>query len=168
MFKVRTVFIGFLLLVSIPDYAKHPLHLSVVNMTIDIETRQIEYSMRLFQEDVIVLMQLLYHDAMHKNLPLDSTLVGNYFTSNFKISDGTKTLVPLLIKSESNELEYWLYYSVSLTDVPEKIIIDNSIMLEIFSDQQNLLIFSTGNIEKGLTFDKKTTQHQINLINAGN
>ena len=145
--------------------AGHPIHLSVINMEIDDDTGKLEYSVRLFQEDLSTLLSVLYHEALHKNQQLDSNAISEYITQNFTISDKNKKYQPILIKEEGNDLEYWLYYEIQLNEFPKELVIENKILVNIYADQKNLVIFSYKNKEKGLTFDLQTRKQPIILEN---
>ena len=141
----------------------HPLHLSVTNMSLDNTKLEIDYSIRLFQDDLGSLVGMLYHEALHQNLTPDSTIIVNYFKQSLKISTYSTEVKPELVKIESSELEYWLYFKVKLDTLPDTLYIENTIMTDLYSDQQNLLIFSYTNKEKGLTFDQNTVKQPISL-----
>ncbi|MBN1117599.1 MAG: hypothetical protein JXA77_10360 [Bacteroidales bacterium] len=141
----------------------HPLHLSVTNMNLDNTNLEIDYSIRLFQDDLASLVGMLYHEALHKNITPDSTIIVNYFKQTLKLSTNSTELRPELVKIESNELEYWLYFKAKLSALPDTLCIENTILTDLYSDQQNLLIFSYRSKEKGLTFDQKTVKQPISL-----
>jgi hypothetical protein len=149
--------------INIGLFANHPLHFSVVNINLDKDSRTLSYSVRLFQEDLIVLIGMLNHEALHKNQELDSNAVHAYISGAFQIFSNEKQVVCDLMKKESSELEYWLYYETILPNIPEMITIQNRIFLELFQDQQNLVIFSFKNKEKGLTFSAQIQKQPIAL-----
>lgn len=160
---MRSVLLILLFSTHIGLFANHPLHFSVVNMNLDENSKTLSYSVRLFQEDLIVLIGMLNHEALHKNLELDSNAVHNYISKAFQVSINEKTVSFNVVKKESSELEYWLYYETILSNVPEIITIQNKIFLELFLDQQNLVIFSFKNKEKGLTFNADIQKQPIAL-----
>ncbi len=162
-FFMKSVLIIIIVSLCIGVKAEHPLHLSVVNMNIEEGAMKINYSVRLFQEDLITLLGMLNHEALHKNQVLDSNAVHKYICEAFKIYTDQKQVSPILSYKKNNELEYWLYYEVTLNDIPTEIIIQNKIFLELFLDQQNLLIFSYRNKENGITFDRENQKQTIFL-----
>jgi hypothetical protein len=159
--KVLVVF--FSLLVPLSTYAKHPLHLSVVNMTLEEDSLKINFSVRLFQEDIITLLGILNHEAMHKNQILDSTAVSNYIKNAIRVDVDQQKTKAILKHEKSDEVEYWLFYEIKLNKIPNEITIHDKILLDIFLDQQNLVIFSFKNKEKGLTFDQQNQKQPIVL-----
>lgn len=159
--KVLVIF--FSLLIPLSTYAKHPLHFSVVNMTLEEDSLKINFSVRLFQEDIITLLGILNHQAMHRNQALDSTAVSNYIKKSILVDADQQKTKAILKHEKSDELEYWLFYEIKLSKIPDEITIQNRILLDVFLDQQNLVIFSFKNKEKGLTFDQQNQKQPIVL-----
>ena len=54
-----------LLFASIGGFARHPVHLSITNMEFDADSLKVNYSIRLFQEDVFTLFDYLSHEELH-------------------------------------------------------------------------------------------------------
>jgi hypothetical protein len=135
-------------------------------MEINEESRKVEYSVRLFQEDLVILLSLLHHEAIHKNQQLDSNAISKYITQSFSVLENGEKYQSVLIREEGNELEYWLYYEIHLKEIPREIVLENKILVNIYADQKNLVIFSYKNKEKGLTFDHQTQKQPIILENV--
>lgn len=168
--SMRNLVLCFLLILTSLTWAKHPTHLSVVNMEVRPEPPSIEYSLRIFQDDINFLITNLYHDELfHSTKEFDiaknTQKLDNYFMQAVEVSVNGNTLKPILIKKESNEIEYWLFFSVPLQSIPLQLNIKNKILTEYHTDQTNLLIFSYKEQEKGLTF---TTDHTNEIITLDN
>jgi len=150
------------------SFARHTVHLSVVNLEFDKQTQNINYTIRIFQEDYIYLLNLIFDEALHnassKNpVVFDSVLISHYFEKAFVISFKNKILRPQFIRQQSDETDVRLSFSTSTGCTPDTLILTNKIMLDLFTDQTNLVIFYTGNEEKGLTFDAQNTAQAISL-----
>jgi hypothetical protein len=146
----------------------HPTHMSVVNMELNPEKKQINYSIRLFQDDINYLITSLYHEELfHSNEEFDFSKntykLENYFISSLVIRADELILKPQLIKQDINEFEYWLYFSIDLENIPNSLEISNRILTDFYKDQINLLIFSYNEKEKGLTFNANFTTQTISL-----
>jgi hypothetical protein len=163
--------ISFVLLVALLDgkvYAKHPTHMSVTHIEIDTNKNTLNYSIRLFQDDVNYLITSLYHDELfhstdtfdfHENLDKFE----NYFTCNLQITVDGKLLEKGKTEVKPSEYEFWLYGSYSLKNTVEKLEIRNTILIDFHSDQTNLVIISYNKNEKGLTFNKNVTRQILTL-----
>lgn len=157
-----------LLLSCINLKAYHPVHLSIVNMELDEQTSTLNYSIRLFQEDLIQILGLLIHDELHKGRTeqeayADTTIIPQYFKKGLKVFSNEKVLEPVFSKQVNQESEVWLYFKIPLAKIPDEIIIENKIYLEIFADQINMLIFALGQKEKAFTFNSTLTRQLIAL-----
>lgn len=152
-----------LLMITCLSWSKHPVHLSIVNMTLDDNGQNLEFSVRLFQDDLLVLLNILNHDALHNNTTLDSNAVSNYIRQKFLLTANKQLLTAELKKEKVNEIEYWLYFESTLPPNTSNLTIENSIMTELFEEQQNLVIFSYKRKEKGLTFGPDNQKQLLHL-----
>ena len=73
----------------------------------------------------------------------DSTLIPNYFKDRLRIYCNEKALDATLIKQDFQEAEVWMHFSIDLDRLPDSILIENEIFINLFSDQSNMLIIST-------------------------
>ena len=150
--------------------AKHPTHMSVVNIELDSTNLQLNYSIRLFQDDINYLIASLYHEELFHSadtfdLEHNAQKLEDYFIQQLKLYIEGQCLFPTLVKLEFSEYEYWLFFKIKLNSISSKIEIENKILTDIYSDQINLLIFTYNKKEKGLTFDANVTKHAIELDN---
>jgi|GEM_PF-2306665 len=145
--------------------AHHPVHMSVINMEFDENTKTIEYSVRLFQEDFTQLLFSLYHDMIHNNNSPDTSqkVVDEYFRNALVLFSDGEEITTVLRKQINTEKEVWLHYYSTISDVPGSLTIKNTIMTDIFHDQVNLLIFSNNGLEEGFTFSSAETEKTILL-----
>lgn len=146
--------------------AYHPTHISIVNMELNSEQKVLDYSVRLFQEDVLYLLKTLIHEELHKGKTekeaySDTSLIPNYFIDRLKINADGKVLSPKLEKQTNEQTELWLYFTIRLDEIPEKLTIENSIYTDLFNNPENMLIFSYMEKELGLNFNSKNTKHSI-------
>ena len=74
------------------------------------------------------------------------------------------SVVNLELDKNSRNDEY-LYHTISIPTIPNTLLIKKLILPDLFIDQTNLLIFSCGNNEKGLTFDAQKTEQLFDLKN---
>jgi hypothetical protein len=150
--------------------AKHPVHFSVINLELDETTMQLDYTIRILQEDYVYLLSLIYDTQFHQNngielVTFDSTLISKYFDSAFKISEHNRNFKSEFVGQKTDVYDVWISFSIKLEILPENLTINNQIMLDVFLDQTNLVIFSYLNKEKGLTFDAQNTKQLITIKN---
>lgn len=156
-------------LISSVTFAAHPTHMSVVNLSFDASNNKIEYSIHLFQDDINHLITALYHDEIfHTNdtfdLSKNTEKLDRYFTETFQIYYADKLLTPIITKRTSDAHDYRLYFSIPfMSEETNQIRIRNRILLDIYSDQTNLVIYSTNTNEKGLSFNMEKQEQYITL-----
>lgn len=165
----KVVFYLTLLLLPAVGHAIHPTHMSVTNISIDSTKTKITYSIRLFQDDMNHLIEAIYHEELfHSNEPFDlknnTSKIDKYFTNAFQIYQGNKILSSQITDRQTDEHDYQLNFEITLNDKIENIIkIKNRILLDIYSDQTNLVIISFNNTEKGISFDMQNQEQTITL-----
>ncbi len=165
---MRVITSVILTFIIFPAWSMHPTHMSIVNIDYTPRDSIITYSIRVFQDDIIILLTQLYHkELFHSNQPFDlaenTQKVENYFDNNLEFFINNVKLQPQLINIDSEEIDYWLHYSITITEAPKNLTIRNTILTQLYSDQTNLVIFAYKNKEKGLTFGKDITEKVISL-----
>jgi hypothetical protein len=160
--------ITFFFIQSVSTFAFHPTHISITSIEVDPDSLQINYSIRLFQDDIGYLIMALYHEELFHTADTFDFLhntqkIEAYFIENIKMEVNGEYLYPVLKKKEINETEFWLYFSAKLENIPYSLTIENTVLLNLYRDQTNLVIFTYNKKEKGLTFDAKDIKQIIYL-----
>lgn len=148
----------------------HPVHVSVTNIDVDVNNKKIDYSIKLFQDD---LSALIYH-YYAVNLSFDKEkeltekqyqLINNYISAAFDIKVNDKPLSELKFqKKELNEGGIWLYYSGTFTDNEVKsVTVTDKLLLDFYFDQNNMVIISINGKDDGYMFNRSTTEKTIKL-----
>ncbi len=160
---MKVLVILFPFLVPLSTCAKPPQHLSVINMTFEEAPLKINFSVRLFQKDILMLFGILNHESIHKNQVPDPTAISNYFKNAIQVDADRQKTKTVLKHEKSDELKYWLFYEIKLSKIPDEVTIHDWILFDVFPDQQNLVVFSFKNKEKRLTFDQQNQKQPIVL-----
>ena len=145
----------------------HPYRVSVTNIELDTMQHKINYSIRMFSDDLQHSLTHFYEkdffftDSISQE---DKKLVLKYIDTGFGIiMDGIKLNAECTdIKVEDNST--WLYFNGPLPEKQiNKIKLVNRMLLDMFLDQTNLIIFSVGELQKGYTFNYLTQEIEIDL-----
>jgi hypothetical protein len=149
----------------------HPIHVSVTNLDVNSEKKEILITHKLYTDD----FSLLFYHLFEKNLQpkadkefnvTEIALVNNYLSAAFILESG-KTKLPLeYLRKEQDEQSIWLYYKCSFP--PGKIrslVLTDALLLDLFEDQTNLVIVTHGKNEQGLTFNVRNLKSEIELLN---
>ncbi|MDA3821198.1 MAG: hypothetical protein PF450_01110 [Bacteroidales bacterium] len=143
----------------------HPVHVSVVN--ISIEGDILEITIATFVDDWEVAHFHFYGDTL--NLKSRKNFEGEWFNSYLEKSlhiDLNKKGNPLTLVKDTiyfNDLSMTIEMHAKLTDKAKTLYIYNAILTDIYTDQTNLLIFSNEGKEKGVRFDYKKKQEELKL-----
>ena len=86
--------------------------------------------------------------------------VTDYIDRNFIITDGQQHRIPVEFTGwKLEDFSVWLFFNANPKDEISSITLQNTIMLDLFSDQVNLVILQLGDIQNGFEFNKRTTTH---------
>ena len=156
--------LGFSLIFFVESLA-HPVHVSVSNL--EFTEKDPVVAIKLFKDD---LQLAIYHNYAVE-VPLEE--IGNdshkdiilkYLSDKFIIKlNKNKKLRLEYENSEVNDEAIWLYFKAEKLPDLNKVTILNSIFLDIYYDQTNLLIMNYSGKQKGYKFDLKVTEMEISL-----
>ena len=143
----------------------HPVHVSVTNMEYQPEKDNISLSFKIFTDDFQILFSHLHNISIdfneNGNYYLYQETIDNYFADHFKVFLKDEELVLKNTGIKSNFEATWFFYDIALEKKEETFIIKNTLLLDLYSDQKNLLIFKNGKTEKGYQFNIKKNEYII-------
>ena len=143
----------------------HPVHVSVTNMEYFTDKQQIEYSVKVFKDD----FQLLFAHLNRKSIDFNSAedidqnieLIKAYFDKNLKLEINNSILKSELLSYNLIEDAVWFKFHAPIKSKILSIKLLNTVLLDLYFDQKNLLIFKAGNFEEGYRFDIKNKEYLI-------
>jgi hypothetical protein len=150
--------------------ALHPVHVSYTSVDIAAETGEINMVCKFFTDD----LKLLFYHFYDRELPFDPgkdltgdevDLISRHLLGSFVLKEGDDKPVNFtFVRKEQNEESIWLYFRGKFDQqMPDAIALTNTLLLDLFEDQTNLLILTTGGDEKGVRFDYRTREMKIKL-----
>ena len=149
---------------------KHPIHVSVTNIEYFSGKNKFEISFRLFADDFQKVILQEYDFKINLNNLKTNTksykYVNKYITEHFILKINDKEIEKrkfIFKKSKLEDTTIWLYYEIKFYGNAKKININNTLMLDLFRDQNNLLIFTHGKKQKALKFTNKKTKQEFNI-----
>ncbi len=132
-----------------------------------VSEHKMEISSKVFKDDFKLVMYHLFEkeidleDSAVLNKNLD--LIYDYYISHLKINDGKEKLV-LNMDNITTDQEYLLFHStIELKKDTEQLEIVNTILLDLYFDQKNMMIFGYREKERGYLFNIRETKHLIIL-----
>jgi hypothetical protein len=151
--------------------AAHPVHVSVTNLDISTEKNTILITQKMFTDD----FDLLFYHLYEKNIkpvagkdfsPGELSLVNGYMKDAFVIESGGTRLPIEFVKKDQDDESIWLYYTCSLpSNKIRTLMLTNSILLQLFEDQTNLVIVTYRGADTGYTFNYDKWKSEIRLAN---
>ncbi len=167
---MKTRFLFLLLLFSLSSFnTNHKFYISLTEIEYNEKAHSLQIISRVFIDDLEKLLQTRYDQSIHLTKNGDSEKVTGYIKKylgkKMKVElDGKPYRLNYIGKEYKNDL---LFFYLEIPDVPEfkKIGIKNAILIDMFSEQKNLvhveykgetksLILTNGKDEDLLTFSK--------------
>ena len=144
----------------------HPVHVSVTSMEYNKGEKIFLVSFKVFTDDFETIVERKY--GVNLNLGKEDELenANEYFSRYFRESfsfmvNGEELKEPVFLEKKMDDIAIWLYYRYPISGNVERVDIKNIIMLDIFRDQSNLLIFKYNDFEKGFIFDREKVKIQF-------
>jgi hypothetical protein len=136
--------------------ANHPIHLTVTNIDYVAREGKAEISMRIFRDDFGFAIGHRYN--AHINLLDDAfsaeeqILIQRYIDDMFLIRQDGDTVLLHFLRIEPNNEALFLYYKADLDKQKKSLIFKNLLLMDLYADQKNLLIFGEHGKERGYEF----------------
>ena len=162
--KTVNSFVFFVLVLTVNIQA-HPIHVSVANMSYNADSNKIDYSVKLFYDDFQSLINYKYNTLLNfkgqsRMTTKEQQSVTDYINRNFILTNEDQKVIDSKFTGwKVEDFSVWLYFCADLKAELSSITIINTIMLDLFADQVNLVILQTGDHQKGFEFNKRTTSY---------
>jgi len=149
----------------------HPVHVSVSNVDYSEKNKSFEISIKIFVNDLEQIINSKYNVKVNLGKADENRnsadLINQYITENYSIIINNKTkLKNKLIFKEKKIIEdsIWLYYEYKGVKKNVKTLtIKNSILTDLYKDQNNLLIINYFDFQKGYNLKYKDDSVKIDL-----
>ncbi len=147
----------------------HPVHVSVTNIEYMESEKRFEVSFKLFYDDFETIILNKYNVQLflgtEKRLENEDVYFLKYIKERFKLVADGEELEPSFKSRRMNDDSIWLYFYFERITPAIKIEVKNSLMMDLFMDQKNLVIFKSKGLEKGYILKSKNDKIDIQLSN---
>lgn len=157
MRRLKSRITGGLLLIALiilTSGTPHQFYVSLTEIKIKEATGKIEVSMRIFPDDLDMAIKAITGSNPQLATELEDEngdiWIAGYMEKNFSISLNGKEIDMHFIGKEPEADAIWCYLEGSFNEIPEKIVVKNSILTEIFSDQKNIVQVYYKRYNKGI------------------
>ena len=145
---------GWLMSMMITAYLAHPVHIGVANVELQPEKREFIISIKLYSNDLQDALSkkygigLIINDTASFNKNFD--VIIDYFKRNFVLTIDEKNKLDLKFQKRYNDNEAtWINFTADITNAFKSLTIRNTILMELYPDQTNLLIVAYPGFENG-------------------
>ncbi len=159
--KVLTVLIVLLFFLIEKPYA-HPVHVSVSN--IEFGKDSLIVSVKVFRDDFLLALQHNFGQVIDlAHIEKNKEWIDQYINSSFGIILNNSDSLKLKRSNiEYTEEAIWIFYEARVDRV-RNLKIFNTLLLDIYFDQTNLVIVNYMNRQSGYRFNYKTTERNLRL-----
>jgi hypothetical protein len=153
-----------LLLSSKINTTLHPIHIAISELNYNEKSQSIEVMHKIFIDDLEKEIEKEFQSTAKdlslklntKNQnPKSDQFLKDYIEKKFKISIDGKYLPIQYIGKEYETDAVWLYFEIATVNPPKEIKITNSILINFYEDQDNLVHVKVLNEKKSLRFNSK-------------
>jgi hypothetical protein len=151
--------------------AAHPVHVSVTSIDINTEKDTIFISQKMFTDDFSLLFYHLYEKDIKPVQDRDFSgnelsVINGYMKDAFVIESGSTKLTLDFVRKDQDDESIWLYYTCSPpSNNITSLMLTNSLLLQLFEDQTNLVIVTYKGVDKGYTYNYDNWRSEISLKN---
>jgi hypothetical protein len=143
----------------------HPIHISVCNLELN-DTENV-ISLKLFKDDFALVLKNNYQVdiPMEKaDDTINSQVISRYVNSCLQIGVSNGNNLGLnYTHSEINDDAIWIYFQVEKLNKISRLRIKNTLMMDLWDDQTNLMIIAQNGVEKGYRFNRNQVEIDIDL-----
>lgn len=144
-----------------PAFA-HDYHTSITQIDYRPEENTLQVTIKLFSDDLLEALQ--GHYALKKNLPeFSETEVCDFAKSDFSVSISGKTIDPICIGHEAEMDATFVYLEFTLPNNPKQFTLKNTLLFSLFSDQLNIVHFTTTEEKDSYLFKSTDSIHSFTI-----
>lgn len=157
---VKIVTIAFMF-VLFSAFAVHKFYVGMFQLEFVAQKKELQITTRLFIDDVNDALEKKYHKrtfiADPKESKEDQISLQNYIVEKFKIKINNQSKAYFFLSKEVENNVLICYFKIK--DIPKinSIEIENSIMTELYPEQQNIIQFNNNGKKSSLLFTEETT-----------
>lgn len=160
--------IGFtILLIPLLAFVSHKYYISSTKIEFKKESETVQITMHFFIDDLQETINSTYNKNIELALPnepkLIDSLIINYISKKFEVDLNGTNKDYLYIGKEYKIDEIYLYLEIKNIDTINSIEVKNSMLMEMFPDQQNIIQLYIRNIKKTFLLTKQKDKDLLNL-----
>jgi hypothetical protein len=164
---IKTIKITFLLFIFFGSTAMglHRFYTAIYQINYVAEKKMIQITTRIFADDLNDALKNQYHKntflGTEKETPEDIVLMKKYLSENFKLTVNGKPQDMNYLSDEVEDNVFICYLNIKDVSKIYSLAIENSILIEIHPEQQNIIQFNNNGTKKSLLLSSETTKGML-------
>lgn len=163
---------GILLLCAAPDAsaerkAAHPFYISVCQVDHNPDTGALELSFRIFMDDLELALETMGTERLHLGTEREAEkadiYIDRYLARHVVIEINGRRVGAAFLGKEVDPDAIWCYVEVENIPVLETITMTNTLLLETFEDQVNLVHVNANGQKKSLVFSQQQVTQTLDF-----
>ncbi len=163
---VKTVFV-LLLFPLLMSSTSHKFYVSTTKIEFVKEKKTLQIITKIFTEDLEQALQARYNPSItldsKKETETDESFLKKYLIQKIKIEVNGVPVVPMYIGKEYDIDIAKIYLEIENVSELESIQIENKVLIDMFSEQQNIIHLTTPESRKSLILDKANPKGVLNF-----
>ena len=148
-------------------HAVHPFYISVCQVDHNPETGALEMSFRIFMDDLELALEAMGTDRLHLGTERETEkadlYIGRYLTRHVVVEINGRRVSVAFLGKEVDPDAIWCYMEVENVPVLESLTMTNSLLLETFEEQVNLVHVHANGQKKSLVFDRQQVTQTLDF-----
>ncbi len=158
----------FLFLILFKLALLHPVHLTVTNLEYINNQHAFIAKIRFFKDDFTRILNIKYKQTpdFKKKNKLTTQLIKKYLATNFILYINGVKLNPDKFQVKDYKIEditLWVTVKIPYRKPVKSVKIQDKLMMDLYFDQRNMLIFTYKKVQTAYTFTKKHNTVKLNL-----
>ncbi|MBV6647980.1 MAG: hypothetical protein KI790_21140 [Cyclobacteriaceae bacterium] len=153
-------------LLAVLAFSIHPFHVSVCEMEYDKTDKNLKISVRIFADDLeATLQQFGKNDTLdvlnEADWMLTNQLLKQYVYQGLEMEVKGKALIFNYLGAEIEEDAIWCYLEITKQKPFKSITIRNTLLMEMFEDQENLIHFKKEGVVRSARLSRSTNSTML-------
>ncbi len=162
----KTVFL-LLLIPLLLSFTTHKFYVSTTNIEYVKEKKTLQIITKVFTEDIEQALQARYSPSItldsNKETERDENFLRKYLLQKIKIKVNGKPVVLNYIGKEYDIDIAKIYFEIENISELQSIEIENKVLIDMFSEQQNIIHLKTPDSRRSLILDKENPKGVLNF-----
>ncbi len=163
---IKTVFV-LILVPLLMSSTTHKFYVSTTNIEYVKEKKSIQIITKIFTEDIEQALQARYNPSITldstKETEVDENFLKKYLLQKIKVKVNGKSVIPNYLGKEYDIDIAKVYLEIENISELHSIEIENKVLIDMFSEQQNIVHLKTPDKRRSLILDKENPKGVLNF-----